>query len=94
MAPVAGLAFDLAAFASTVPGTVTGRRLLVGFVVTNPAALPVATVVDARHLRVRTDWEPGPFRAILAFSPGIDVVSSLASLRSRRRARPLSDPRT
>lgn len=54
-------------------------------------AIPVATYLDARHLRTTTDWGQGPgFWALLAVIPGVNVLSSVAYLLTRRRADPLA----
>lgn len=90
---LAGLAFNLGVFVAATTAVGSGPWMFVAFVLTNMVVLPVATAVDAWYLRTRTDWRQGPwFWAVLAFFPGINVVSSLAYLRSRRRARPLVSP--
>ncbi len=49
--------------------------------------LPIATYLDAWHLRTHTDWGQGPaFWAMLSMLPGVNILTLLAYLWSRRRA--------
>ncbi|MCU4741832.1 hypothetical protein [Natronoglomus mannanivorans] len=89
----AGLAFTLAFAALALTGALFDLWLVVLFVLVTLLVLPVATAIDGWYLRTQTDWGQGPwFWAVLAAIPGLNVLSSLLYLRTRRRARPLHDP--
>ena len=64
--------------------------VLLALAIVNLLVMPVATYLDARHLLTTTDWDQGPlFWAALAALPGVNVVSSLAYLSTRRGAESL-----
>jgi len=72
-------------------GTVASVPFVIAWLAVTFVGLPAATYLDAWHLRTHTDWEQGPsFWALLAMVPGLNVVSSLAYLRSRRNATPIA----
>lgn len=89
----AGLAVNL--LAALLVGVGLGSVLssvgaLVVLLGVNFLLLPLATYADGWYLRTQTDWGQGPaFWALLAAIPGVNVLSSLLYLDSRRRATPL-----
>lgn len=78
------LAVGLGGLLASVPAVAAWLAL-------NVVGLPVTTYLDAWHLRTHTDWEQGPsFWAVLGALPGVNVVSSLVYLRTRREAEPVA----
>ncbi len=72
-------------------GALSSVPLVLGLLALNVAGLPAATYLDGWHLRTHTDWDHAPsFWALLAAMPGVNVVSSLAYLYTRREAEPLA----
>lgn len=83
---VANLGLLLAAAASLI----SPFALFVGLLLVNLVGIPVSTYLDAAHLRSTTDWDQGPeFWATLQALPGLNLLATLAYLRSRRDARSL-----
>ncbi len=83
----AGLGVNLLVFALAVAGlgNLLSVPVVIGWLLVNLVGLPIATYLDARHLLTHTDWEQGPgFWAALAALPGVNVVSSLVYLQTRR----------
>lgn len=90
---VAGLALNLLVGALAVTGVawVASLPVYTLLLVVNIAGLPVATYLDAWHLRTRTDWGQGPaFWALLAVVPGLNVLTVSAYLWTRRQSTPLA----
>jgi len=85
----AGLGANLLVFLLALVGLggVLSVPVVIAWLLLNVVGLPIATYLDARHLLTHTDWEQGPgFWAALAAIPGVNVVSSLAYWRTRRRS--------
>ena len=71
-------------------GFVAALWFLAVFLAVNLLAIPAGTFLDARYLRSHTDWEQGPsFWALLSAFPFLNVLTSVADLRSRARTRPV-----
>lgn len=90
---LAGLAVNLfvAGVVLAGPGILLSLPVVVGWLLVSVVGLPVATYLDAWYLRTRTDWGQGPaFWALLSMLPGLNIVTVLAYLWTRRRASPLS----
>lgn len=78
------LAVGLGGLLASVPAVAAWLAL-------NVVGVPVTTYLDAWHLRTHTDWEHGPsFWALLGALPGVNVLSSLVYLRTRREAEPVA----
>lgn len=72
-------------------GLLTSGSAVAAWLALNVVGVPVATYLDAWHLRTHTDWEQGPsFWALLGALPGVNVFSSLVYLRTRREAEPVA----
>jgi hypothetical protein len=85
----AGLGANLLVFLLAVVGlgNLLSVPVVLAWLLGNVVSLPVATWLDARYLLTHTDWEQGPgFWATLAAIPGVNVVSSLAYLWTRRQS--------
>ncbi|WP_049925191.1 hypothetical protein [Halopiger goleimassiliensis] len=88
----AGLAFNLAFFASLLTDFLFQPWLLVPFLLVNLLVLPAAVAYDGWYLRTQTDWGQGPwFWAVLSALPGLNLLSIPLYLRYRSQARPLED---
>jgi hypothetical protein len=89
---VAGLALNLLVGVLAASGLVPASlSILALLLVVNIVGLPVATYIDAWHLRTRTDWGQGPaFWAMLAMLPGLNVLTTAVYLWTRRRSEPLA----
>lgn len=84
-----GLATNLLAFALLVVGLggVVSVPVVFAWLAVNILGVPVATYLDAWHLRTHTDWSGGPlFWSALGAIPGVNVLSSATYLRQRARA--------
>ena len=89
---VAGLALNLVVGVLAASGLVPASlSILALLLVVNIVGLPVATYIDAWHLRTRTDWGQGPaFWAMLTMLPGMNVLTTAVYLWTRRRSEPLA----
>ncbi|WP_340101803.1 hypothetical protein [Salinibaculum salinum] len=88
-----GLAFNL--LVGTVAilglGNLLSLPVIAAWLLVSTVGLPIVTYLDAWYLRTRTDWGQGPaFWALLAALPGLNVLTVLAYLWTRHRARPLA----
>lgn len=69
-----------------------GSLLLVVFLLVSTVLLPLFTYRDGWYLRTHSDWDGGPvYWATLAVFPGVNLLSTLLYLRSRREARFLGE---
>lgn len=85
---VAGLAVNILTVALVVVGLgglLSSLGVVLALVAINIVGLPIATYVDGWYLRTRTDWGQWPaFWAILAAIPGLNILSTMAYLWTRR----------
>jgi len=71
-------------------GFVATLGFLAVFLAVNFLAVPAGTFLDGRYLRSHTDWGQGPsFWALLSAFPFLNVLTSVAYLRSRAGTRPI-----
>lgn len=87
-----GLAFNLLFLFSLAAGVsaVSSAGFILAFVLVNLLAIPMATSLDAWHLRTETDWDQGPwFWAMWSAIPVVNMAVAAAYLYFRRNARPL-----
>lgn len=90
---LAGLAVNLFVGAAALagPGTLLSLPVVVAWLLVSVVCLPIATYLDAWYLRTHTDWGQGPaFWALLAVFPGVNILTVLAYLWTRRRAKSLA----
>jgi len=91
----AGLAVNLLAILLVAVGLgslLSSLGVVVGLLAVNVLLMPIATYLDGWYLRTQTDWGQGPaFWALLAMVPGVNILTALLYLNSRRNATPLVD---
>jgi hypothetical protein len=91
----AGLGVNLLALLLVVVGLgdlLSSLAVIVGLLAVNVFLMPIATYLDGWYLRTQTDWGQGPaFWALLAMIPGLNILTALRYLNSRRNATPLVD---
>lgn len=85
-----GAAALLGLLGAAVLDLVSLPAVLLGLLVLSLFVLPIATYLDARHVRSTADWDQGPlFWAILQAFPVVNLLVTAAYLFVRRGARPL-----
>lgn len=88
-----GLGFNLLFLFGLAAGisAVTSAGFVMAFLLVNLLAIPMATSLDAWHLRSSTDWDQGPwFWAMWSAIPVFNVAVAAAYLYFRRQAKPLA----
>lgn len=88
-----GLAFNLLFLFGLAAGisAVSSGGFVMAFLLVNLLAIPMATALDAWHLRSSTDWDQGPwFWAMISAIPVFNMAVVAAYLYFRRGVRPLS----
>jgi hypothetical protein len=89
---LAGLAVNLLVGTVAVLGlgNLLSLPVVVVWLLVSVVGLPIVTYLDAWYLRTHTDWGQGPaFWALLAMLPGVNILTVLVYLWTRRDARPL-----
>lgn len=87
-----GLAFNLLFLFSLAAGisAASSAGFALAFFFVNLLAIPMATALDAWHLRTETDWDQGPwFWAFISAIPVVNVAVAAAYLYFRRQTLPL-----